>query len=170
MPFADQSISGQSALQEEATFAETLDSAGIGAAIFDLKMELAACNGLFEHSGQYPAGLCRQGAPLEHFLRHDADNLQEPAVADDFVASWMRRARRRMRFNEVFTRTDGRIFDAAIAPARAGGVVLTFVDITERELAEQAMRKTHERHELVAEASSDGLYDWDIAANQLTVS
>ena len=75
-----------------------------------------------------------------------------------------------MRFNEVFTRTDGRIFDTATAPARAGGVVLSFVDITERELAEQAMRKTHERHELVAEASSDGLYDWDIAANQLTVS
>ncbi len=172
MPIADQTLDGQPELREEATFAEILNNAGIGAAMFNSRLELVSCNDLFRHSGHFPEDLCRQGVPLELILRHEATNSQlEPAVTgDDFVDSWLRRARQRKRTSEALTRNDSRIFDTALAPVQTGGVVLTFNDITEQKLAELATRNIHEWHELVSEAASEGLYDWDISANTLTVS
>jgi len=158
MPIADQTLDGQPELREEATFAEILNNAGIGAAMFNSRLELVSCNDLFRHSGHFPEDLCRQGVPLELFLRHEATNSQlEPAVTgDDFVDSWLRRARQRKRTSEALTRNDSRIFDTALAPVQTGGVVLTFNDITEQKLAELATRNIHEWHELVSEAASEG--------------
>lgn len=172
MAIADHSLSSPPTMQESAAYAEVLNNSGIGVAIFDSKLEFISCNGLFQHSDHYPADLCRQGTSLEHFLRHEAENIQlVPSITQDsFIGSWLRRARQQKCASEILTRTDGQIFETAIAPTQTGGVVLTFTDITEQELVEKAMRRTHEWHELVSEAASEGLYDWDISADMLTVS
>ncbi len=43
-------------------------------------------------------------------------------------------------------------------------------DITEARLSEQASRDQGERHALVARASSEGIYDWNVVTNQLYTS
>ena len=42
--------------------------------------------------------------------------------------------------------------------------------ITEARLSEQAFRDQGERHALVAQASSEGIYDWNVVTNQLYTS
>jgi PAS domain S-box-containing protein len=153
------------------SFAKILDGMAVGAAVFNAQLEMVDCNDLFLHAHHYPVDLCQRGTSLEAFLRYEADNGQLIAgTSDDFVDAWLRRARQRIRCIEQQPRANGRIFDMTLVPIQAGGVALTFADVTERELTERAMRKTHDWHELVSEASSEGLYDWDIPADLLTVS
>lgn len=43
-------------------------------------------------------------------------------------------------------------------------------DITERKRSESLVRKTTERYELVAKATSDAIWDWDMVSNEVTRS
>jgi PAS domain-containing protein len=40
-------------------------------------------------------------------------------------------------------------------------------DITERRLAEKALRATEERFRTLAKATNDAEWDWDVAANKI---
>jgi PAS domain S-box-containing protein len=41
------------------------------------------------------------------------------------------------------------------------------VDLSERKKAEQEIKKANERYELIGKATSDGLWDWDLATNKV---
>lgn len=56
------------------------------------------------------------------------------------------------------------VFDDQGRPARESG---TMQDITERKLAESALRQSEERFKFVARAVSDMVWDWDLSANTL---
>ena len=67
-------------------------------------------------------------------------------------------------------RQDGREFpvDIMLSPMRTneGQLVIAIVrDITARRLADEALRKSEERFQIVARATNDALWDWDIANN-----
>jgi PAS domain S-box-containing protein len=55
-------------------------------------------------------------------------------------------------------------FDGRGRPVRESG---TMQDITERKLAEEALRQSEERFKFVARAMSDLVWDWDLSANTL---
>ena len=59
----------------------------------------------------------------------------------------------------VFLSTKSPYFDAE---GRVIGIIGVSRDITERKRAETALRKSEERFQLSMEATSDGLWDWDI--------
>jgi PAS domain S-box-containing protein len=56
------------------------------------------------------------------------------------------------------------IFDDQCQAVRESG---TIRDITERKLVEAALRESEERFQFVARAVSDGVWDWNLAANTL---
>ncbi len=82
-------------------------------------------------------------------------------------------------FRAVVTnrRKDGTLFDVeeTITPIYdADQNMVAFVaverDVTEKRLAEQALRSSEERFSLAAEGSNDGLWDWDIVNNRFFAS
>ena len=48
---------------------------------------------------------------------------------------------------------------------RLTGAVNVLVDITERKAIEEALRESNERFQLVARATTDSVWDWDIRRN-----
>lgn len=47
-----------------------------------------------------------------------------------------------------------------------GSVVAIARDITERKKTEQALKKSHERYELIGSATNDAIWDWDLKTNE----
>ena len=50
------------------------------------------------------------------------------------------------------------------------GSVASFVDITERKRAEEAIHQSEMRYRLVGQAANDAIWDWDLVTNQVTWS
>jgi PAS domain S-box-containing protein len=58
-------------------------------------------------------------------------------------------------------------FDINAYPS-ANGLSVYFKDISERKKAEEAIRLSNERYRLVAKATSDSIWDWDITTGKIT--
>src|SRR5262245_37964788 len=57
--------------------------------------------------------------------------------------------------------------DADGKPLRMGGAT---VEVTERRLAEEALRRSDERYQLAVAGSNEGLWDWDLKSDMLFLS
>jgi PAS domain S-box-containing protein len=78
--------------------------------------------------------------------------------------------------DEVLWRSDGTSFPVEYwsYPQFHNGVVvgavMSFLDITERKRAEEALRESVQRYELVMDGSSAGLWDWDVPNKRIHFS
>jgi adenylate cyclase len=148
-----------------------LDALELGVALFDSEQRLFDCNRLFRKIRGYPAELCQAGTPMRELLQHDFVNgqLGESGQSDP-VASWLDSATKRRRHTAESRLPDGRFIATALTPIGAQGSVLTVCDVTERHIAAQALRAERQWLELATEASSEGIYDWNVASGALKVT
>jgi adenylate cyclase len=150
---------------------DTLDTLKLGLGIFDGDLQLVYCNPLFQSMRSYPAALCVPGVSLQKHLDHDLQNAQlfyegkaEP------IEAWMKRARQRNSFSSEDALDDGRILSMSLTPSGKDHLLLIFSDVTEQSRGAQALRESREWYDLVSEASSEGIYDWNIETGDLRVS
>lgn len=105
------------------------------------------------------------GRPLEHF----ASQIEGHDVVKD--------AKRVLRKLDTITRElqtkDGNWFWLRMLPYRTyddsiGGVVLTYIDITDRKRIEEELRLSHQRFEMALDASQAGVYEHNVPWDEKT--
>lgn len=96
--------------------------------------------------------------------RHEMDTFLDMIKRGEYVKQ----------YETVRQRKDGTTFDASltISPAKNAVGEITFgsaivQDISERKATEETLRKSEERFSLVARATTDAVWDWDLATNDL---
>ena len=132
------------AAQLEATLAGMTD----GIAMVDAHMCLLEWNARFPEIAGIPPGILRIGLPMEDILRAQAETGQFGPV--DVRAEVSRRMAllREGRFGVTARkRPDGRIMELRRNRLPDGGFVTLYSDITDRKLAEDALREAHEAAE-----------------------
>lgn len=141
-----------------------------GYALFDGSQDLVACNHRFAELRDYTGEICRPGTPFRAMLEYSA-------ARGDYGADGVGEVERRLAtFSGVeATQIDqptqaGLILRINIRPVPGGGMLLSYTDITDLRQTEERLRESETRHALVTEASTEGLYDWDIVADSLYVS
>lgn len=168
---ADGQIASVSQVGLLALLEDGLDALELGVGLFDANLQLVECNRLFRKIRGYPANLCRRGTPLAELLRHDLLCGQlDGAGRGNPVDRWLERATRRQRHTAETALDDGRVVAMALTPIDDQGAILTFADIAERRQAERVLRARQEWLDLVMEASSEGIYDWDVSTGKLEAS
>jgi PAS domain S-box-containing protein len=155
----------------DARLAAGLDQISAGFAVFDDNLRLVFCNVRYPLIRGYPAELCRPGVALAELFRHNAARGDYGAGdVESQVKERVAQIRRGADLTVDQVLGDGRILAARYRPLAGGGLATTYEDVTEIRRTEAALRRDQARYELVTQAVSEGVYDWDIVSGHLDVS
>jgi PAS domain S-box-containing protein len=148
-----------------------LDEISAGFAVFDENLRLVFCNARYPLIRGYPIALCQPGVELAELFGYNAKrgDYGEGDV-ELHVKERVTQIQRATAVTVDQVLGDGRILAARYRPLADGGLATTYEDVTEMRRAEIALRYDQARYELVTQAVSEGLYDWDIVSGQLQVS
>ena len=151
--------------------ASGLEQLSEGFGIFDGDLKLVSCNTLFRKLRNYSEDLCLPGTSLESMIRFNAERGDfGPGLVDEHVSERMTEIRKSDQREIIREMHDGRILKIRYQHLNGGGLTITFEDKTDEQNAKKALEDSEERYSLVARATSDGLYDWNISTNELYVS
>ncbi len=161
-------VSGQSALRllDDASEAlqynrdllqSALDQVRHGLGVFDKNMRLICWNRQYRELLDLPAELGRVGIPLEEILRRCAERGDfGPGPIDTQISDrLMKLVVRRETFLEHLA-PSGRILEIRTSPMPQGGIVTTYLDITDQVAASEALARANETLERrVAERTAE---------------
>lgn len=148
-----------------------LDQLGEGVGIFDQDLHLLYFNQPFKELRNYPDHLCVDGVTLETLLKYNADRGDFGKGSPDQQTAERMSEIRGKEVREIEREmANGIILRIRYVHLQDGGLTITLEDITKEKLSKQALQSSEERYSLVSRASSDGLYDWDLASDDLFVS
>jgi PAS domain S-box-containing protein len=116
------------------------------------------------------------GLPAEHVLGRTNDELVPPALARQYDESDAAALRDDggVRLVEPYRHTDGSMHNMLVskfsvasqngAPALMGGIA---IDITDRMIAEERLRRSEERLRLATQTGKVGVWEWELATHRI---
>jgi PAS domain S-box-containing protein len=143
-----------------------------GISLFDADLRLAAHNDTFKHLMGLPESLFEKpGVRFEDLIRYNAlRGDYGPGDPEQQVAATVARARNFQAHKFERVRPNGVALEIRGEPLAGGGFVTTYVDITERKQAEEALHKSEERWKFALEGANDGVWDWNVQAGEILYS
>ncbi|MCX7168681.1 MAG: EAL domain-containing protein [Rhodocyclales bacterium] len=139
----------------------TLDNMAQGISVVDANLVMIALNRKFCEILDFPPEMGHEGATFESFIRYNAERGEYgPCDIEAKVNEMMERARHAQAHRFKRTRPNGRIVEVVGNPLPDGGFVTTYTDITEQELAAQAIRDSEARLRRAELAAKSG--NWEL--------
>jgi PAS domain S-box-containing protein len=148
-----------------------LEQMDFGFAVFDGDLRLVHCNSRYPIIRGYPPDLCQPGVRLaDLFLYNARRGDYGEGVHEAQVAERVALAREGRSLDVEQTLSDGRVLMSRYRPLDDGGLATAYEDVTDLKRAESVLHSDRERYELVADAISEGIYDWNVVSDSLRVS
>ncbi len=152
-------------------YEECLSLIDVGVGIFDADLRLLHCNPAFRKMRRYPDDFCHPGISLTELLSFNAQRGDfGPGDPDAHVTARLGEIETAREREVEFQMADGQILLIKYRRMADNGLLITYQDLTAQRQSEQAVRASEERHQLVTRATSDGIYDWNVADDELYVS
>ncbi len=136
--------------------------------VFDKDLKLVFWNAQYGNLLGYPEDMLYTGAPMESFFRLNAergyygDGDIETLVSDRVAYV---RQEKPHRFQRRLN--DGRILDVVGNPLPDGGVVTTYMEVTEQMRLKDRLSEAQKRHELASRISHTGYWKHDLEPHSI---
>jgi len=162
--------------RQSVQLAAVLENMPLGISVFDEKLRLQLWNPSFVEILGLPENLVSTGAAFEDLVRYRATigEYGPDTGPADVEAQTRSRVERALRFEAhrfETTRANGRTTLIQGRPfeidGQLAGFITTYIDITERKQAEQALQELSERLTLATSAASIGIWDWHLDGNRI---
>jgi CHASE1-domain containing sensor protein len=146
----------------------TLDNITQGISVVDENLHMTAMNDKFCDVLDFPREMARRGASFEAFIRYNAERGEYgPCDIEAKVKEMLALARDFTPHRFMRTRPNGRIVEVVGNPMPGGGFVTTYTDVSERELAIQALRASEARLRRAELAAGSG--NWELHLDRGTM-
>lgn len=149
----------------------TLENISQGLCAFDADYRLMTWNARYFELLDLPHTFAQVGTPMIDMIRFLARRGDlGPGEPAELTAELNAMATETN--GTIYEREDsrGRTLEVRLRPLSGGGLVATYSDVTERHLAETALRESEERYALAAAGANDGLWDWNLGTNRIFFS
>lgn len=127
------------AAHTSAVLKATLENMADGVRVFDKNLRLIACNHQSLEMFGYPPEYGEIGTPYESFMYTNLERGDYGDCTPEELENRLARARSGTASRTEHTLADGRVIQKMRNPMPDGGFVSTYLDITERKRAEQAL-------------------------------
>jgi len=132
----------------------TLDNMAQGLSVFDKDLNLVVMNRKFIEIMEFPEAFLTPGTPFASFMHFNAERGEYgPGDIEELVYSRLVRTRRFEAHRLIRQRPNGKFIEICGEPLPDGGFVSTYADVTERMVAEEALRESEARFRRIIEQS-----------------
>lgn len=168
----DQKISEDQLTRQRDVMKTVIDNFPGGISLCDTDLRFTTYNDQFMQLLDFPPELFVKGwAGFEELAHFNAMRGEYgPGDPQEQVRATVERARNFQAHRIERQRPNGRWLEIQGTPIASGGFVTSYVDITTRKQAEEALKKSEERWNFALEGANEGVWDWNFQTGEVVYS